>query len=232
MDTTRARRLGATQALLLALLALFAALLAACGSSGKATAQGTKPAAAPAGSETASQAALHTAMRSLWEQHMEWTYATIAAFAANSKGLNDTLNRLLQDQVDIGNAIKPYYGEAAGQQLTSLLKTHILDFVPILKAAKAGDQRALKPAETAVYANAKQIGDFLAKANPKNWPQSTMEQMMKTHIDQTLAYGTAQLQGNYADSIKVYGQAENHMLMMADVLSKGIIAQFPGRFAN
>lgn len=218
---------------MLALIAgLLAIVLAACGSSGGTTAASAKTAAVPTGSETASQAALHTAMRGLWEQHMEWTYGTIAAFAADSKGLNDTLNRLLQNQADIGNAIKPFYGKAAGQQLTSLLKTHILDFVPILKAARAGDNKALKPAVAAVYANAKQIGDFLAKANPKNWPKSMMEQMMKTHITQTLAYGTAQLQGKYANSIRIYGRAENHMLAMADMLSKGLIAQFPGRFAH
>jgi len=53
---------------------------------------------------------------------------------------------------------------------------------------------------------------------------------MATHIDQTVAYAAAQLQGRYSRSIRIYGHAEHHMLEMADVLSRGIIAQFPGRF--
>jgi hypothetical protein len=63
-------------------------------------------------------------------------------------------------------------------------------------------------------------------ANP-HWSKAEMRMMMATHIDQTLAYAAAQLQGHYARS---YGHAEHHMLEMADMLSKGIIAQFPGKF--
>jgi hypothetical protein len=65
------------------------------------------------------------------------------------------------------------------------------------------------------------------------WTYATvaaMRMMMATHIDQTVAYAAAQRQGHYARSIRIYGHAEHHMLEMADMLSKGIIAQFPGKF--
>jgi hypothetical protein len=173
--------------------------------------------------------ALHKAMRSLWEQHMEWTYATVAAFASSTPGLTPTLDRLLQNQTDIGDAIKPYYGEKAGNALTKLLRTHITEAVRVLTAAQAGDQAGLKAAIKAWKANARQIADFLAAANP-HWSKAEMRKMMATHIDQTVAYAAAQLQGHYTRSIRIYGHAERHMLGMADMLSRGIIAQFPGRF--
>src|SRR5215212_5067064 len=47
--------------------------------------------------------------------------------------------RLLRNQDDIGNAIKPYYGEEAGAKLTDLLKEHILIAVELVDAAKKGD---------------------------------------------------------------------------------------------
>jgi len=172
---------------------------------------------------------LQKAMRALWEQHMEWTYATVAAFAASTPGLNPTIDRLLQNQDDIGDAIKPFYGKKAGNALTTLLRTHITDAVPVLTAAQAGDQAGLDAAIKTWKANARAIADFLAAANP-HWGKREMRQMMLTHIDQTVAYAAAQLQGRYARSIRIYGHAENHMLHMADMLSNGIIAQFPGRF--
>lgn len=170
---------------------------------------------------------LYLAMRSLWSEHMEWTYATVTAFVSDSPGLTPTMNRLLRNQKDIGNAIKPYYGKAAGNKLTALLTEHIQDAVPVLVAAKAGNSDALDAAVATWYANARQVGGFLASANPA-WKGA--RGMLKTHITGTVAYAGDQLQGNYAQSIKDYGKAEAHMLMLGDELAAGIIKQFPQRF--
>jgi len=178
---------------------------------------------------TSAQIGLYTAMSHLWAQHMEWTDATVVAFAEGSPALTPTLNRLLQNQADIGNAIKPFYGNAAGDQLTTLLKQHINDAVPVLTAAKAGDTAALNTAVDAWYGNAKAIGDFLAVANP-HWKQADMEAMMKLHITQTIAYATDALGGDYVKEIVDYGTAEQHMQEMSDMLSAGIIQQFPKQF--
>jgi hypothetical protein len=179
--------------------------------------------------ETSKQIALYSAMDHLWAQHMEWTYATVVAFAQESPALTPTLNRLLQNQVDIGDAIKPFYGDKAGDRLTALLKEHITDAVPVLIAAKAGDSAALDTAVTAWYANANAIGDFLAAANP-NWKKADMESMMHTHITQTIAYASDALAGDYDKTIADYGVAEQHMQEMSGMLSAGLIQQFPKKF--
>jgi hypothetical protein len=41
-----------------------------------------------------------------------------------------------------------------------------------------------------------------------------------------------ELKGNYPASMKDFDQAMGHMLMVADVLSNGIIAQFPSKFSE
>lgn len=179
---------------------------------------------------TSAEVALYSSMRTLWAEHMQWTYDTIVAFAAGSESLDPTLERLLANQEHIGDAIKPLYGDAAGDALTALLKEHITDAVPVLTAAQAGDSEALDAAIEEWNRNAREIGDFLADANPDTWSRADMESMMEGHISQTVAYAAAQLQGDYAESIRLYDEAADHMADMADMLSSGIIAQFPDKF--
>lgn len=184
----------------------------------------------PHGHNVQKKIRLYTSMRELWTDHMQWTYQTVDAFFHNQEALQPTLDRLLRNQREIGNAFVPYYGEAAGHRLGDLLTTHIQQAVPVLQAAQAGDEAALDKALANWYANAKEIADFLAELNPQNWPRSVMEPMWKTHIDQTTRYSLDLLRGDYAKSIKDYDKAFDHMMMLSDLLSKGIIAQFPGSF--
>ena len=185
---------------------------------------------AVASAHTGKQLAFHDGMRKLWEQHVTWTRLAIVSFAGNLPDLPFTEQRLLANQTDIGNAIKPFYGQAAGQKLTNLLKAHITGAVAILAAAKAGDTAKLAQAKAAWYANANQISDFLSAANPRNWPDASVRAMMKTHLDQTLSEAVDQLTGHYRAGIHEYDAIERHIIEMADTLSSGIVKQFPSRF--
>ena len=170
------------------------------------------------------------AMRKLWEDHITWTRLFIVSDVADLPDLPFTTQRLLQNQVDIGNAIKPFYGEQAGDQLTSLLNDHILLAADVLNAAKAGNTAAFNDAKTRWYDNANQIAAFLNAANPKNWPLADMQAMMKSHLDLTLAEASDHLTGNYAADIADYDEVHNEILQMADMLSQGILNQFPNMF--
>jgi hypothetical protein len=178
----------------------------------------------------AAQVAFHDAMRKLWEDHVTWTRLAIVTFADGSAGFPTTAARLLQNQVDIGDAVKPFYGDAAGAQLTALLHDHITIAVEILQAAKAGDTDAFNEANARWYANANDIADFLSAANPRFWPNDMMRADMKTHLDQTLTEAAHELAGEYAASVADYEDVHNHILAMADVLSSGLIGQFPAHF--
>jgi hypothetical protein len=175
-------------------------------------------------------AAFTRAMDKLWEDHITWTRMVIVDFAANLPDLKQAEVRLLRNQADIGNAIKPFYGDAAGRKLTKLLRTHILEAVPVLTYAKDGDQAKLKTALKAWYANAHQIAVFLSKANPQAWSLPEMNKMMKRHLALTTAEGVARIQGHWKADIAAYDKVHLEILQMSQMLSSGIIAQFPNRF--
>jgi hypothetical protein len=174
--------------------------------------------------------ALRTAMDKLWEDHITWTRMVIVDFAAGLPDLKTAEARLLRNQADIGNAIKPYYGAAAGRKLTSLLRTHILEAVPVLVAAKEGDKAKLTQALAAWYANANQIARFLSAANPHSWPLPMMRTMMKQHLALTTKEAVARLQGNWTADVRAYDQVHVEILGMSHMLSSGIVRQFPSRF--
>jgi len=177
-----------------------------------------------------SEGTLHVDMRKLWEDHVSWTRMYIISATANTPDKGATLDRLMKNQDDIGNAIKPFYGRSAGNRLTALLKEHITGAVALLQAARSGDQDAIARASTAWYANANRIADFLSAANPRSWPRSEMRAMMKTHLDQTLSEAQHRLGGDYAADVRDYEAIHLHILGMADELSAGIMRQFPRRF--
>ena len=169
-------------------------------------------------------------MRKLWEDHIIWTRLYIVSAAANLPDKGPTTERLLQNQVDIGNAIKPFFGDAAGSKLTALLKDHILGAADLIAAAQTGDKAKIDAASAKWYANGDEIAAFLSGANPKHWPPADMKSEMRMHLDLTLAEATARLHGDYAEDIRQFDKIHQHILHMADILSDGIVAQFPHKF--
>ena len=176
------------------------------------------------------RAAFHDAMRQLWEDHIVWTRMFIVSATHDLADLDVATQRLLRNQDDIGDAVKPFYGEAAGEQLSALLREHILGAATLLTAAKAGDAAAVETASAAWYANADEIATFLRRANPDEWPLDEMKLMMRKHLDLTLAEAVARLHGDWPADIAAYEQVHQEILHMADMLSTGIIHQFPKKF--
>jgi hypothetical protein len=174
--------------------------------------------------------AFHDHMRALWEAHGSWTHMVIVSFVGNLPNLPAEEQVLLDNQTDIGNAVKPYYGARAGNQLTKLLKEHIGGAVTVLEAAKSGDKNALSQAESAWFANGREIADFLHAANPRFLPRKAARRMMTVHLNQVIEQAVDELNGDYAAGARAFEPYIEHILDMADMISGGIIRQFPNRF--
>ncbi len=180
---------------------------------------------------SAKEQSLRLAMRTLWEDHITYTRNFIISALA---GLDDTpkvTERLLRNQDDIGNAIKPYYGEKAGKELTRLLREHILIAADIVKAAKAGDSKAVDAGQKRWHANAVELATLLSGAN-RNWSKAALTEMLDKHLEFTTTEVVSRIKKDWAADIEAYDKGHKHMLMFADTLTDGIVKQFSSKFAS
>src|SRR5438445_5226073 len=128
-----------------------------------------------------SQEPVRLALRKLWSDHVIWTREYILAAVAGTPDADAAAGRLLKNQEDIGAAIVGFYGQAAGDKLTDLLKQHIMIAVDLVAAAKSGDQAAFATHDARWTANIEEIAEFLAGANA-NWPKKDLVDLLALHL--------------------------------------------------
>ena len=172
---------------------------------------------------------LRLGMRKLWEDHITYTRNYIISALADLEDTGKVAERLLKNQDDIGNAIKPIYGDEAGIKLALLLRDHILVATEVVKAAKAGNNEELAKANKKWEANADDIATFLSGANP-NWPKQDLVNMLYKHLELTTGEVVSRLKKDWVADIDYYDKGHEHMLMFADALTDGIVKQFPMKF--
>ena len=296
-----------------------------------------------------SRTVFHDRMRELWSDHIAYTRSFIVSASAGLPDTSEDSQRLLRNQDEIGEAIKPYFGDAAGSQLASLLRSHIALAAKTLVAAKGNnvsmqngmnmqdssgqyissnmyssrtdtsvrmrdstqvsrlnsqyptqtgrvadttksrssrvrptanaraqgdtantkvpygqygnartdttaratqsrefaqgqyqgqnqtgqvDSTTLNQAIAALRANGDSIATLLASTNTRGWSQETLKGAIQMHLNLLLQEATAQLKKDWSGSIAAYDESQHQAMQMADMLSDGIIKQFPSRFTN
>jgi hypothetical protein len=179
---------------------------------------------------TQKQVALREDMRRLWEDHITWTRLAVISLTTDSPDTQATVGRLLKNQTDIGNAVKPFYGRKAGNELTKQLRRHILIAAEVIAAAKAGDSDKLAEAQARWARNGDDIAAVLASVNPRYWRLGAMKAELRTHLRLTTAEVVARLKGDWDGDVAAYEKIHTHALHLSDALSDGLIKQFPRRF--
>jgi hypothetical protein len=172
-----------------------------------------------------------TTMNKLWSDHVVWTRMYIVSSLEDAPDTNATAARLLKNQEDIGDAIKPFYGEEAGDNLTALLTEHILIAVDIIEDVKAENVTQQEADEERWNENADDIASFLADANP-NLPEATVKEALYMHLAMTKEEVVARVNGNYTADIETFDSIYDQILVLSDVISDSIVEQFPEEFGK
>jgi hypothetical protein len=168
-------------------------------------------------------------LRKLWIDHVVWSKNYIVSAFANSEDKEKVLARLLQNQQDIGNVYKPYYGEAVGDKLAQLLREHILIDGKVVAAVLAGNQADLEKYNKEWYNNADDIAKFLRAQNPK-YSYEQLQEMLHEHLELFTDDVAARVKKDWDAEIVAFDKGMEHMMLFADILTVGIVKQFPDKF--
>lgn len=172
---------------------------------------------------------LKMAERKLWIDHVLWTRSFIVSDLASLEDKEPVLERLLKNQDDIGNSIKPYYGKEAGDKLAALLRDHIKLAGQVVDTAKSGKKRDLEKYNKLWYENADEIANFLSSANPK-YSNKVLKDMLYRHLQLVTEQAVNRLNKDWKKDIEAFDEGEDHMIKFADIITEGIIRQFPQKF--
>lgn len=178
---------------------------------------------------TKAEVKLKSDLQRLWIEHAWWTRSFIVSGVGGLEDEKQVTNRFLQNQEDIGNLMKPYYGEEAGNKLTDLLKEHVLIAGEIIKAAKVKDKAKVDELNKEWYRNADDIIVLLTTAN-RNWSKKEMTDMFYAHLKITTKAVEDRFKKDYESEIKTADVNKEHLIHMGNFLAEGIIKQFPKKF--
>nr|WP_285847305.1 hypothetical protein [Sporosarcina luteola] len=167
--------------------------------------------------------------RLLWEQHVTWTRMAITAVVFKVPDLKFVLSRLLRNATDMGNALRPYYGDKIADSYRDLISEHLTIAADLVTAAVNGETEKAEQKEADWYRNADKIAEFLHRINPY-YDQEAFRKMLYTHLALTKLEAVCMIQENFELEVQVFDQIEAEALMMADMLSDGIFKQFPYMF--
>ena len=169
-------------------------------------------------------------LHSLWENHGNWMRLFIISTLDDREYRDPTKNHLLDNQHNIGEALKPFYGDKASEQFAALLAVHVQIAGEMLQAAKNADAALFEDAVDRWYANADQLAELLHELNPSQWQPAETKTIFREYLDLTLELALARWNGDFEADIAAAEKVRAQAAAIADMLSEGIIKQFPHRF--
>ena len=172
---------------------------------------------------------LRVTMRKLWVSNAIWMREYIVNTIEADMSLDAATKRLAKSQDDIGRAFAPFYGAETGSKVTTLLRQHTSLVREMIEASMAKNTAKLTEADKRWRANADSISTLLSSVNPTNWPMATIQPVLVGGMNLTIAETNARLKRDYNADVEAFDTILAHSLNLADILSDGLIKQFPNK---
>jgi hypothetical protein len=124
------------------------------------------------------------AMRKNWIDHLLWKREYIVNLLSETGSENIALQRMLSNVKSLSDALAPFYGDKAANDLSQLLTNHVVLCGDVIQALISGQPGRIAQAQRRWHKNADQIADYLAPLNPY-WPREELRQMLHNHLSLT-----------------------------------------------
>ena len=167
--------------------------------------------------------------RLLWMEHVNWTRMTIISIVFQLPDLPFVQQRLLQNATDLGNCLRPFYGDQIADHYAKLIQEHLVIAAQLVTAAVKGDTNTVNAKEKEWYKNADDIVLFLSNINPY-LTKDALQKMFYKHLELTKNEAVTMIQKNYKADVEVFDEIEAQVLAMSDMIASAIIMQFFDRF--
>lgn len=189
------------------------------------------PAAATATAASTAPAApkLQATLRSLWHGHIVHArdYA-MAVHAKHTAAADKAADAVVANAKQIAGAVGSFYGDAAGQQMLTLLSGHWGAVKALTDARAAHDEAAASKAMNDLTRNAGDIAKFLSGANP-NLPEDTVRGLLLAHGAHHEQQIRQIMAGDHKAEAATWKAMQKHMDTIADALAAAIAKQFPDK---
>ena len=150
--------------------------------------------------------------RLLWMEHVNWTRMTIMGIVFGLPDLPSVQERLLRNATDLGNCLRPFYGDKIADRYTELIREHLVLAAELVTAAKKGDATTAAEKEKQWYRNADEIADFFKQHQSVFRKTEEVRKMFYTHLALTKQEAVYMLQKKYKADIEVFDKIEAQAL--------------------
>lgn len=141
-----------------------------------------------------------------------------------SRDLTQAVKSLDNNAVSLSQLVSDLYGNSTGSQFLNGWRAHIAQLtaytIALRQNNKAGQQKALDNLKNF----AKTAGEEINRINSSISAQD-VQAAVNTHIDQVISAINNYSQGNYTQSYLAQNQADEHMLKVAQAVTRALIKQ-------
>lgn len=160
---------------------------------------------------------LKATMRKLWTDHGVYTKFVINSIVDGNGDTSALLPRLMANQEDIGNQLKPVVGDEASNRLVLALKEHIRLAGEVIKSARLGG-RLLAINTDLLFTNSRDVSQAISNLNPDRLPLQFVLAMFDEHNQFVIDMTVARIRGEHKREFELYDAYYNELLEMSDMI--------------
>ena len=170
------------------------------------------------------------ALRDLWVGHIFWVRHVVSNIATNDPKERDAAEKeVVANTKQIASTMTPFYGEAASEELYSLLDINIGAVKEYSEATVAGNKRQQDAALARLSSNADNIAAFFSHLNPY-LPKDTVRGLIAAHGAHHVLQINQYKGKEYAHLGATWPMMRQHVYVIADTLTTALVKQFPSQF--